>query len=159
MTNREAIAKLDILRKDRQWLSDATGYSINSLYNTFAGDERELKDRMNKAFERAFSEEERRQLNMEKEPPESVWDLVFFSGVEVKRINDAKQAGGYDDLAKFYRDAVIRYADDLLENQSEDESPVVSSERKLVKYPKRKRALRVVDKVAEHPITERTDGK
>lgn len=127
MTNKEALERLTNLGQDRQWLREATGYSIHSLNNAFSGDERELKDRMNTAFERAFSEEERRREVDLTKPGSSVWDLVYFNGLEVERIDRAKKAGGYSDLPSFYRDAVIDLADAILAKEATPESGKVTT--------------------------------
>ena len=117
MTNKEALVKLESLGRDRPWLCEATGYSINSLYNVFSGDVRELNDRMTKAFERAFSEEERRRDVDTTKPGASIWDLVYFSGSEVEKIDRARKIGGYPALPAMYRDAVIQFADKLIDGE------------------------------------------
>jgi hypothetical protein len=117
MKNSEAEEWLSRLGRDRKWLSTASGYSINSLNNTFAGKERSLNSRMTKAFEKAFLEEERRKNINPHENKSSVWDLVMFTGREVTKINEARRKGGYDDVEDLYHDAVIEFCDKLTSKQ------------------------------------------
>lgn len=114
MTNREADQKLSDLKKDRAWLSQSTGYKMPTLYNAFSGEERELGERMATAFERAFLEEERRRNVDLTKPDASVWDLVYFNGVEIRKIDQAQVKAGYAKKEDLYHDASIDYCDRLL---------------------------------------------
>lgn len=114
MKNNEAEEWLHRLGRDRKWLSELSGYSINSLNNTFSGKVRRLNDRMNRAFKRVFLEEERLQNVDLSKPGSSVWDLVMFSGSQVTRIVRAQKLAGYVRTEDLYNDAVINFCEDII---------------------------------------------
>ena len=117
MTKAEVDKKLSNLDKDRHWLAKATGYSYDTIRNSLAPKAKELSFAMGAKIERAFLEEERR-CNVDTDKTSaSIWDLVFFNGKEVARINEGLIAGGYERIEDLYRDAVINFCDDIIEGK------------------------------------------
>lgn len=108
-TVRALLAKYD---RTALWLAEMSGYKPTSVYNALSQDK--FTEKLEKAIDRAFAEESRRQTVDLSRPSASIWDLVYFSGIEMATIDRAKRAGGYDELPKFYRDSIIAFADGIL---------------------------------------------
>lgn len=115
MTNKEALRRLGELGKSREWLKDATGYSINSLYNVFAGEERPLNDRMEKAFQTAF-------LNAEgpSPAPSNLPERITLepSTTEFQAWDRASRIAAADSLQTWAVDALNQAADEWHRRQS-----------------------------------------
>lgn len=114
----DVLSALEKLGKDRQWLAKATGYTYDYIKNSLAASAPEPSRKFADMCERAFGEEERRREVDQTRPGASVWDLVYFNGSEMAKIDRAKKAGGYDALPALYKDAVINFADQLLAEES-----------------------------------------
>jgi len=121
MTKDEILARMDDLGFTRQTLAAATGYKYEYVRDRLTPTASEPSPKFIAAVERAFSEQERRREVDLTKPGASVWDLVYFNGLEVERIDRAKKAGGYSDLPSFYRDAVIEFADGILKKEAAPE--------------------------------------
>jgi len=113
MTKSEILEKIARLGKSREWLAKEAGYSVDTVINSL-GPSKELSKRMKTAFERVILEEERRATVDITQPGATVWDLVLFTGEEVRKITEAQKAAGYSKVEDLYHDAVIDFCDGLI---------------------------------------------
>lgn len=118
MTKEEILSRMEKLGFNRQTLAAAIGYKYEYIRNSLTPTAPEPSPKFVAAVGRAFSEEERRREVDISKPDASVWDLVYFSGSELNRIDRAKKAGGYTSLPPMYRDAVMEFTDKLLGNEA-----------------------------------------
>lgn len=126
MTKDQILSRMDALGFTRQTLAAATGYKYEYVRDRLTPTAAEPSPKFIAAVERAFSEEERRREVSLSKPDSSIWDLVYFSGAEIDRIDRAKKVGGYTSLPPMYRDAVIEFADRLLEKEIPSIAPISS---------------------------------
>lgn len=112
MKKDEVLEKLAKLGKDRAWLAAESGYEFMTVTNKL-GPSGVVSVRMLDAFERVLMIEEAQQTHTKSSASESVWDHVWFNGLETKRIMQAMVSGGYQKAEDLYHDAVINFADNL----------------------------------------------
>ena len=115
MTKDEILLRMQALGFTRQSLAAATGYKYEYVRDRLVPTAAEPSPKFIAAVERAFSEEERRCEVLPNKTDAGIWDLVYFSGSEVERIDRARKIGGYPTLPALYRDAVIQFTDTLLD--------------------------------------------
>lgn len=120
MTKDEIIKSLHSMRLDRSWLAAESGYTEDTVMNKLAP-KGNISKRMLETFSRVINT--KMDDNLSKLMPiapnlssDNVWDAVRFSAYEVVQIAHGLQAGGYNHLEDLYHDAVIHYADKLLED-------------------------------------------
>jgi len=118
MTADEVKEWLEKHGRTSQWLAAAAGYKPTSIYNAIS--QNRFTEKLEAAILRAFTEEDRRADVDTEKPDASIWDLVLFSGSEVNTISRAKAAGGYQDLPTLYHDAVMSFADGILEREAKE---------------------------------------
>ncbi|MBK1881009.1 S24 family peptidase [Luteolibacter pohnpeiensis] len=119
MTKEDILVRMDQLGFTRQTLAEASGYAYEYVRDRLTPTASNPPKKFVAAVQRAFSEEERRREVDLSKPSASIWDLVFFNGAEVQKINLGRKAGGYEDIPSFYHDAIINFADELLRKEKE----------------------------------------
>lgn len=120
MTKDEIVSKLESMGLDRVWLASQIHYTYDTTRNSLAEKAPEPSERFRDACERALLEQERRRNVDLTRPDASVWDLVYFSGVEIRKIDQAQTTAGYAKKEDLYHDAVIDYCERLIEQASNE---------------------------------------
>lgn len=129
------------LGRSRQWLSEQTGYSENTIRQYLGPKGKHTPEFLRQASEAIEREEAKMRSH---DPHSSLWRALFQSHDEFSRVDRASRIVKSESLEDFCRHSILKRADEIL------------TARKRASY---RHEPELMSKVAEAPRTAKRSGK